>query len=304
MPAERIAFIGSKIPGLTALEVIYAAAPDSLVAVITLDDRSDVRSCYDQFHAFCAQRRLDFRVCNTRKETYHTLVDLNPTLCFVYGWYSIFDKATLSVANRGFLGVHPSLLPKYRGGASLVWSIIKGEREVGLSIFWMTEGLDEGDIVHQVKTPLFDDDTVAVVLGRLQQQLIEDLGRLWPEIVAGTAPRIPQDHGKAIYCAQRYPDDGRINWRDNAASIYNFVRAQVPPYPGAFFELDSNRIIVTRARLFGSPFIGDPGRVVRIGDGVSVACGHDSAIILDELLYKGERVAANTVLRSLKIHLS
>jgi methionyl-tRNA formyltransferase len=263
-----------------------------------------VRSCFTQIENFCFERQLDFRVCNTRKETYEALLELRPDLCFVYGWYSILDKQTLELARDGFIGVHPSVLPKYRGGASLVWSMIKGEPEVGLSIFYLSEGLDDGDVIHQIKTKVMHEDTIATILDRLQMQLAHELMILWPKIMLKTAPVVAQDHAAATYCAQRYPEDGEIDWKNAASAVYDFVRAQVPPYPGAFFEFNGEQVIVTRARTFEFPYVGKPGQVARIGNGVYVICGDDRAIILDDLIYKGECLSASSVLRSIKIRLS
>ncbi|NJN80577.1 MAG: methionyl-tRNA formyltransferase [Anaerolineales bacterium] len=197
------------------------------------------------------------------------------------GWYWVLKADVLNLVSHGWLGIHASLLPKYRGGAPLVWAIINGEAETGLSLFYFDEGMDTGDIVAQRKINIEFEDTIMNVLVKIQKESIEIVRENYPLLLAGNAQRLKQDHTQATYVALRRPSDGRINWNQPALKIYDFVRAQTHPYPGAFCYLDKKKLYVWNAKPFGFPFYGTPGQVVMIEhDYAVVTCGEGTALSL------------------------
>lgn len=111
------------------------------------------------------------------------LNDIGPDVGFVCGWYWLIDRETLDLVPNGLWGVHNSLLPKYRGGAPLVWSILNGDSHVGSSVFKISEGMDDGEILHQVKVKVLPDDNVGSLLEKIEQELIENLPKKWTDLV-------------------------------------------------------------------------------------------------------------------------
>lgn len=168
-----------------------------------------------------------------------------PELIIVSGWYHLIGKEILEIPKKGIIGLHASLLPKYRGGAPLVWQMINGEEFAGITLFYMCEGVDTGDIIGQRKVRIEDDDTIGTLYGRIGEAGIDLLRENLPLLATDTAPRRKQTGLSAqdIY-PQRSPQDGIINWTETSRQIYNFVRAQTRPYPGAFTYYMKYKIMI------------------------------------------------------------
>jgi len=293
---SRVLFIGSKSIGLECLKLIHSLDSSSLVGAITIDDRGDKRSRYNDFVSYCVENDMSLQVVQNRREFEVKIQSYRPDLCIVVGWYWLVSKKLLEEVT--FIGVHHSLLPKYRGGSPLVWSIINGEKEVGTTLFSFTEGMDDGDIWGQCIVKLDQNDYVSDVLDKLEREAIGMLSGCYRPILDGKMSPCEQDHESATYCAQRFPNDGLIDWNKSALGVYNFIRAQSPPYPGAFTfkELGGEsarrreKIMILRAHLEDVVYYGTPGQVAKITDqGVYVVCGNSRPIVLERVSYEGEK---------------
>lgn len=240
-------FLGSKAAGLEALRAIRSVAEDRLLQAITFNDSSDSRSCLSDFKEYCAEHSIELFVIDPKSLDDH-LNTYSGAKIFVVGWYAILSSDLLK--RHDFFGVHYSALPKYRGNAPLVWQIINGEQEIGLSLFKFSEGMDDGDIVAQCTFPLLESDDVSTALDKANQLSAAMLRSNVASIISNTALLISQDHEQATYCSLRQPEDGRINWNADAKDIVNFVRAQTNPYPGAFTKSsDGDQIKIFKCEL-------------------------------------------------------
>jgi methionyl-tRNA formyltransferase len=298
----KVLFWGSKQIGLRCFEILHGLAPEATTGIVTVDDRGDSRSVMDAFIETARDRSLPLVIAHPRTDPDQIMKTYSPDLCFVVGWYRLFKEQTLQAAPRGFIGIHNSLLPKYRGGAPLVWSIINNESAVGFTIFSMTKGMDDGPIWAQGSVTLDKADYVSDALRKIENRLTEMLGDLYPRILNGSATPVPQDLRSSTFCAQRLPDDGMIDWRKPADDIYSFIRAQSHPYSGAFTLLMDKKLIIWRARPDSTPFLGTPGQVAKTDKHeVCVICGDMKPLLLESVQVGAEPVDPRTVLRSLKI---
>ena len=185
-------------------------------------------------------------------------------------------------------GLHASLLPDYSGGAPLVWAMIKGETKTGITCFQMNDGVDSGPIAGQREESISPDDTIATLYSRIEQQALELLHELLPFMAAGTLNLRAQDESKRRVMPQRSPEDGLIDWNQNAEAIIRFIRAQTKPYPGAFTIYDGKELRIWAAKP-ANPIRGLAiGQVKRIGDGIFVVCGNETAIALTEISYESK----------------
>lgn len=295
MQRERIytkcLFIGSKHLGLSALQQVYKLVPESLLACVTIDDTTDIRSKLLELRSFCAEQNIPLEILKRPSELMTTVKKYEPDFCLVVGWYWILKPDILSKVPHGFLGIHASLLPRYRGGAPLVWPIINGDSESGITLFYFDTGMDTGDIVGQKRFVIGKSETVTDILMKADFATSKLLEECFPLLVNGCAPRRQQDHSQATYCSVRRPEDGHINWNISALQVYNFIRAQTHPYPGAFcFREDGQKIRVWSARMFPYKYYGIPGMVNQHEkDGVVVSC-RDNAVVLKEVQLEGEQV--------------
>lgn len=273
---SEVIFLGSKRSGLNALTILTEVLSGSLDRVITFDDRADTRSCFDELHSFCASRGLKIQVIAPR-QLESELGATPPAKIFVVGWYSLLSNALLGM--HEFFGLHYSRLPRYRGNAPVVWQIINGEPEIGVTLFKFNSGMDDGDYVGQGTFPLLESDDVETALRKADLLAGDLLRRHAQSIVDASAQLIAQDHSDATYCSLRTPGDGRIDWTWRARDIVNFVRAQTSPYPGAYVLRDSGeKIIIHRATPETRIIYAPVGAVFeRRSDSVVIKCG-DGAV--------------------------
>jgi methionyl-tRNA formyltransferase len=277
----RVVFLGSKALGASILNELYKISSESLIGAITFDDSNDSRSALNQFYDFAKRTGKLLHVLNKASGLASAIEKLNPDICIVVGWYWVLKRELLESVPYGWLGIHASLLPKYRGGSPLVWAMINGETETGISLFYFDEGMDTGNIVAQRRIKIGFDYTIADLLSQVEQQSLEVIQEMYPRLLSGTAPSSKQDHTQATYTSLRNPSDGRIDWSNNATRIYNFVRSQTHPYPGAFFYCDGTLIRLWSAQLFEYPYFGAPGQVVMVADdSVVVTCGDGTGLSL------------------------
>jgi methionyl-tRNA formyltransferase len=297
--SHRVVFLGSKSLGLNVLRALTSAAPEVVTAAITVDDSGDARSRLPEIARLCRDTDVPLHCARSREQAEQQILDQAPHLCVVACWYWLISPPLLAAVPRGFVGIHNSLLPKYRGGSPLVWALINGDREVGASVFSFRDGVDDGPIWLQVRIPVSANEYVDSVLARLESATLEAFAAALPAILAGTSTLREQDHAAATYCAQRRPADGEIDWTSPASSVFDFVRAQSPPYPGAFTTIDGRHATVLRASVFPFPMDGTPGQVARVDHTrVLVVCGSRSALELEQIDLGDGPVAARDVLRS------
>jgi methionyl-tRNA formyltransferase len=177
-----------------------------------------------------------------------TIRNNSPDVILVAGWYYMVPRLIRKIAKYGAWGLHASLLPSYRGGAPLVWSMINGDKETGVTLFRLDNGVDSGDIIAQGSFPInFKDSIVDVyrkatsVSKRIILNAIKNIEKIEFQ---------PQTENFNIIYPQREPKDGRINLDDSALNIYNFIRAQSKPYPGAFSMVDGKKITFWKVKYF------------------------------------------------------
>ena len=174
---------------------------------------------------------------------------LRPDFLFSFYYRRMLAPALLAMPTRGALNMHGSLLPKYRGRAPVNWAVLHGERETGATLHYMTAKPDSGDIVAQTAVPILPDDTAQEVFDKVTVAAEIVLDRALPVLIDGSAPRLPQELSHGGYFGGRSPADGTIDWRRDAATIHNLVRAVAPPYPGAFTDVGTMPARVLRTRV-------------------------------------------------------
>lgn len=170
-----------------------------------------------------------------------------PDLILVIGWYYIVPKSIREIPPLGCAGMHASLLPKYRGGAPLVWAMINGEEKSGLTFFYLEEGVDNGDLISQKEISIEESDYISDLIDKTTTAALEIIDESIPLLAENKAPRIRQDESQATYVPQRKPEDGKIDWSWDARRIKNFIRAQSKPYPGAFTEINGKKVTIWNA---------------------------------------------------------
>ena len=169
---------------------------------------------------------------------------MNPDVIFSFYYRSMICREILDLPRVGAFNLHGSYLPHYRGRCPVNWVIINGEKQTGVTLHYMIEKPDAGDIVGQKAVEIDVSDTAKTLYDRLCGAAKELLDEMLPLIKKGQIPRQTQDLKQGSYYGGRRPEDGRIDWTKSADEIYNLIRAVTEPYPGAFAFLDNDEKII------------------------------------------------------------
>ena len=172
-----------------------------------------------------------------------------PDYIFSFYYRHMIASDILAVARIAALNMHGSLLPKYRGRAPVNWAILHGETETGASLHIMEAKPDAGDIVGQVAVPIDPDEDATALFAKVSNAAIEVMQAVLPELLQGRVPRSTNVLAKGSYFGGRKPEDGRIQWSQDALQVHNLIRAVAPPYPGAFTDWQGARMVIAKSKL-------------------------------------------------------
>jgi methionyl-tRNA formyltransferase len=204
-----------------------------------------------------------------------------PDYIFSFYYRHLLASDILAVARIAALNMHGSLLPKYRGRAPVNWAILHGETETGASLHIMEAKPDAGDIVGQVAVPIDPDEDATAVFAKVSNAAIQVMQTALPELLQGHVPRTPNVLANGSYFGGRKPEDGRIQWSQDALQAHNLIRAVAPPYPGAFTDWQGTRMVIAKSKLNPAlPSTLDLGRqgIQVVDNRVFGICGNRQAI--------------------------
>ena len=290
----RVVFLGTPFFGVPVLEALVRH--HEVVAVVTQPDRpvGRGRRTLEAPEVKRAAERHGLRVLqpvNLRRDraTVQELRGVGADVFVLAAFGQILRQEVLDIPPHGCIGVHASLLPKWRGAAPIAAAILHGELETGITLMLTDAGMDTGAIIAQEALAIAPDDTTGTLterLARLGARLLIDTLPAW---LAGAITPRPQDDALATYAPMISRDDAHIDWRRSAREIDCLIRAYTP-WPGAFTTLDGETLKVVRAHPTageGAPVL--PGTVMEVGGGLGVQTG-EGVIILDAVQLAGRRV--------------
>ena len=271
--------------GRDCLEAAASAGAD-VVGVVTLPGPIDpTRSGQCSFDEITA--RLGASLHETRDvnagETLDAVRLLDPELIFVVGWSQLVRDPLIALAREGVFGMHPTLLPRHRGRAPIPWAILSGLARTGVTLFEIVDATaDSGAIVGQAVVDIEPHETATTLFDRIADAHVELIREWVPRLISRTAPRIPQDPTRASSWTKRVPEDGIIDWETRAPYLYDWVRAQTRPYPGAFTYLGDEKVVVWKARPVELDESAPAGTIVAArAEGPVVACGAGGLLLED-----------------------
>lgn len=218
-----------------------------------------------------------------------------PELIVVAAYGRLLPKDILDCPPKGCINVHSSLLPKYRGAAPINWAILKGEKETGVTIMYMAEALDAGDIIAQASTPIGQNETAGELTARLAELGGAILVQTVKSIEEGTVQRKPQDEGLVSLAPMLSKELSPLNFGNPAQALHDQVRGLLP-WPTATAVIKGTRCKIYATRT--EEVVGVPGTVLAAGhDGILVACGQGALRILELQPDGGKRMTAGAYLQ-------
>ncbi len=212
---------------------------------------------------------------------------LAPELIVAAAYGKILPEELLNYPKHGSINVHSSLLPKYRGAAPINWAILNGDRETGVSIMYMVDKLDAGDVISKIKTPIGPDEDAQALTARLAELGAEALSEAIALIENGTAVRTAQDEEASTYAPMLSRDLSPIDWTKSAHAVNCQIRGLIP-WPAASAVVDGRAMKVFKSQETGEETSAEPGTLLSADKrGIAVACGDGKALHLTEIQADG-----------------
>ena len=218
------------------------------------------------------------------EEEYNFLNSLDVDLAIVVAYGQIIPKKFLSLTKTGFINIHASLLPKWRGAAPIQRSIMNLDQETGISIMRIAEKLDTGPVCNNYKIQLNKNLNALEISEKLSNLAAEKILDNLDDILDDKANFVEQDHSNATYASKIQKTEGQINWDENAEKIIGKINGLYPS-PGAFFMFNGERYKILKAQVGRAQ--GNPGSV--LSDNLEIACGNNQSIIIKEIQRQGKR---------------
>ena len=230
---------------------------------------------------------LEFRTpknLRDNNEEYEYFKSIGADLAIVVAYGQIIPKEFLRLTKKGFINIHASILPKWRGAAPIQRSIMNLDRETGVSVMKIAEQLDTGPVCNTYKIDLDNNLNASDVADKLSLIAAEKILDNVDDILEGKAKFIDQDHSKATYASKIQKAEGEINWNDNAKNIIGKING-LYPVPGAFFIYKGERYKILKAEIGNG--IGNSGEI--ISDYLEVVCGDKLSIKIKEIQRQGKK---------------
>lgn len=289
----RIVFMGTPDFAAASLKKLIDEKYD-IAAVFTQPDKPRDRGMklsYSPVKELALENNIPvYQPTKLRDGTATELIkSLRPDILVVVAYGRILPDDMLEVPKYGAINVHASLLPKYRGAAPIQWAVLNGDKITGVTTMYLASEMDTGDIIYTSETEIGEFETSGELFDRLMIMGAELLDRTLRDIEAGTAPRTPQDHGKASYVKMLDKSLSPIEWAKTPREIIKQIYG-LQPWPVATAELDGKVFKIYSAEYTQNKTVKAPGSVVSAGKkGIEIACLGGETLLITELQAAGKK---------------
>lgn len=248
MKKVRTMFMGTPEFAIPVLEsllkisdvVCVVTKPDALVGRKKVLTPSPIKE-------FAIKENIPVLTPSKLKEEYHSILDYEPELIVTCAYGKIVPKIILDYPKYGCINIHASILPKYRGSAPMQWAIINGEKETGITLMYMDEKMDTGDIIDIVKIPILDDDDLGSIHDKLSLLGSSILEKNFTKIINNNISRVKQDDAKATLAPMITREMELLDFNDYGKNIINKIRA-FSPYPLTRTMISNEEVKIVKAR--------------------------------------------------------
>jgi methionyl-tRNA formyltransferase len=228
------------------------------------------------------------------------IASLKADIGVVVAYGKLIPRSVFSAPTYGCFNIHFSLLPRYRGAAPFQWTLINGERETGVSIFWLEETLDSGPVLSQTNAAIMPEEDAPSLLNRLTELGVHDMLNTLEQIQAGNCTGKKQE-GTPTFAPQLKKEDGRIAWSKPALTIFNLMRG-TKPWPGIHTTFKGETLKILSATVNNSS--GRPGEIIELvkDKGIVVACGESSLLVTEVHPANKKAMSAWSYAQGLHLH--
>jgi len=259
--------------------------------VVTQPDRKVGRKQeikYSPVKEFALENNIEVFQPEKIREDYQKVLDKKPDLIITCAYGQIIPKEILDYPKYKCINIHASLLPKYRGGAPIHHAIINGDEYTGITIMYMDEAMDSGDILYQEKIKIEENDNVGTMFNKLSDLGSKMIIDFLPKFLNGEITPIKQNADEVTYAYNISKEDEKIDFNNNSKDIFNKIRG-LNPFPVSYTLLDDKRVKLYASRIGSSNKNGEIGEIIHIyEDGIGIKT-KDGEIIITELQFEGKK---------------
>jgi len=290
----RLAFMGTPAFAVPALRALAEDSPHEVLFVVTQPDKPQCRGMHVQpppvkaLAQSCGLKVFQPQALRSNDELRDLFASSGLDAVAVVAYGRMIPADWLDIPRFGFINVHASLLPEFRGAAPINRAILAGRHLTGISIMRIEEAMDAGPVYLQASTPIGDDEDAVSLSTRLSELGAAKLVEVLPLIEAGTLKAEPQDHSRATYAPMLRKEEGEIDWNRPCREICTMVRGLVP-WPCAYTHMNGKTLRIIRATWEETGCAEVPGTLIREKKGVRIAC-KDGFVVPLELQVEGRRV--------------
>lgn len=278
----KVIFMGTPEFAVPVLEFLIEKT--SVIGVVTQPDKGKKIS---PIKVLALKHKLNiFQPIKIRKE-YENILALNPDIIVTCAYGQIIPKEILDYPKYGCINIHASLLPKLRGGAPIHRAILEGHTKTGITIMYMDETMDTGDIISMESIDIKEDETVGILHDRLKILGRDLFIKTLKDILNGTSKRIKQKDEDATYAYNITREDEKIDWNLSKDEIYNKIRG-LNPFPGSYTLLDDKILKIWDSYKKDELLDGENGEIIKIDSGIHIKV-KDGVIIITSLQLEGKR---------------
>lgn len=289
---KKIVFMGTPDFSVPILQSLANNPEYEVVLIVTQPDRPKGRKkILTPPPVKTAGEKLGIPVFQPEKlrDEYKKVLSYHPDIIVTAAYGQLLPKALLDAPPFGCINVHASLLPEFRGGAPIHHAIIAGKKETGITIMYMAEKLDAGDIISQVKVPIDEKDHVGSMHDKLSEAGAQLLMETLPKIFAREIEPVPQDEAKATFAANIRREEEKIDWSKTAQEIFNHIRG-LHPWPVAYTTYEGKIMKIWWGETDHTQYSGKPGEIIRVErDAFTVICGDGKGLSVTEIQPAGKK---------------
>lgn len=289
MDKLRVVFMGTPIFAKIVLEKLIKEY--NVVLVVSQPDKQKDRKgnlIETPTKKIALENNIDVYQPEKIRKEYEYVLSYKPDIIVTCAYGQIIPNEILDYPKYGCINVHGSLLPKYRGGAPIHWAIINGETETGITIMYMSEKMDAGDIISQESITIENEDTLDSLYLKMANLGRDLLIKTLPSIIEGSNNRIKQDESLVTFGFNISKENEKIDFNNNAIDVINKIKG-LSSVPGAYTYIDNKRLKIYMAKVLDIPSNGIIGKITNVDkEGIRVSC-KDLQILITDIKLEGKK---------------
>lgn len=286
------------------LKIVYMGTPDfsveplkkiikeyNVICVVTQPDKEVGRKKEIKFSPvkeFALENNINILQPEKIKNDYEEIIKLEPDIIITCAYGQIIPKELLEYPKYGCINIHASLLPKLRGGAPIHKAIINGYDKTGVTIMYMDEKMDSGDIIYQEEIEILEDDNAGTLFDKLSILGSNMIIKILPSIINKTNKRIKQNEKDVTYAYNITREEEKIDFNNSSKNVYNQIRG-LNPWPVGYSILDDKKVKIYESKIGDNDKKGIPGEIINVyNDSIGVKT-KDGEILITELQFEGKK---------------